>query len=780
MEDISMKKRLFWCLTASLVLLTSASSLVLAKSAVSENGGYTEADKEFYMTESELAFIRPGLEVDVLDVVIPADRQPEVTMMVTDPGGLPLDIDGVFTPGSIRMLMTLAYIPVGEEVYIAYTTRVASSDITGESAVQASYDSGGVYTQMAPGKYMYKFATVLPEDYEMDATTSLGVQARRTLTDFELGEYVDNELYHFIPSGNGVPVPRDITTTATCNRCHDPLSLHGGWRYEMGVCVLCHNQTQSIDPDTMDSVDMPYMVHKIHMGDQLVNGYTIIGYGGSVHDYSHVEYPASREDCGVCHTGGTPTDDFPLVATPNPAPVCDGKGVSTTNISWGDQGHVKILVGETAKNLFGTSSGAGSKMSGHWNTDGLAWFLEEFDSGEELQRLDVYNTVFGCANNAPSTPRGEAGVQHTAWMTNPTRMNCGSCHDDIDFAEGIGHPAQADDSSCAFCHKPTGDEFGFSVAGAHTEVYKSAQQPGFLVDILSVEDTGPGQSPLVTFSMKTKFGQVDPATINRLRFSLSGPNDDFNFYVQENAPDTMVQSGANWTFRFAAALPDDAEGSFSLGVEGRTVGPIDQGGEEPESERDVMTNFIYPFAVTDTAVMSRREVVSDEKCESCHSHLSLHGGGRNDGGAYCQTCHQVWATDVDEAPEGATPQSIDFRYMIHKIHRGEDLVRGYDVYGHNGSFHPYGDKEYPGDLRNCDACHENDSYQLPLPVGTLPVTTPQDFWSPMMPETASCLSCHDSSAAAAHADLNTSDFGESCSVCHGVSSTFSVDKVHAR
>ena len=55
----------------------------------------------------------------------------------------------------------------------------------------------------------------------------------------------------------------------------------------------------------------------------------------------------------------------------------------------------------------------------------------------------------------------------------------------------------------------------------------------------------------------------------------------------------------------------------------------------------------------------------------------------------------------------------------------------------------------------------------------------------MGPAAAACLSCHDSKDAAAHAYLNTTDFGgegtfEACATCHGPNSEWSVDKVHAR
>ena len=118
--------------------------------------------------------------------------------------------------------------------------------------------------------------------------------------------------------------------------------------------------------------------------------------------------------------------------------------------------------------------------------------------------------------------------------------------------------------------------------------------------------------------------------------------------------------------------------------------------------------------------------------------------------------------------------------MIHKIHRGAELENGYIVYGYRSSLHDFSHVEYVGDLRKCDACHVDGSYQLPLPAGLESVTTPRDTWTPMLPETASCLSCHDGSSAAVHADSNSTDLGEACDVCHGVGKTYSVDRVHAQ
>jgi OmcA/MtrC family decaheme c-type cytochrome len=228
-----------------------------------------------------------------------------------------------------------------------------------------------------------------------------------------------------------------------------------------------------------------------------------------------------------------------------------------------------------------------------------------------------------------------------------------------------------------------------------------------------------------------------------------------------------------------------------LGVEGRKPELINEGQANEIEHNDQMQNITYAFAVTDDEPMARRHVVDDAKCENCHANLSLHGENRHNADSYCQTCHMPDATDEEVRPEiDNPPESIHFKYMIHKIHAGAELQNGYVVYGYRGSVHDFGDVEFPGDLRNCETCHvtvdDDDpaewTYTLPLPDGVLPTFSPNTAINPiMLPITSSCLSCHDSDDAAAHADANTSaNLGESCTACHGNGKTYAVERVHAR
>ncbi len=95
-----MRVKTIWSLLVSLVFLCSATNLA-AKSEVTDGGSYTTKDSEFYLTPEQLLFIRPGLVMEITNVVIPADRQAEVTFTLTDPAGLPLDRTGIYTPGPV-------------------------------------------------------------------------------------------------------------------------------------------------------------------------------------------------------------------------------------------------------------------------------------------------------------------------------------------------------------------------------------------------------------------------------------------------------------------------------------------------------------------------------------------------------------------------------------------------------------------------------------------------------------------------------------------------------
>ncbi len=664
----------------TLILLLITVAALLSSDSVPV---FDKHDRAFYRDAQVINFVRPGLDITIVSASIASDGTITARFTLKDPRGLPLDRDGIFTPGPVSTSFLVAEIPEGAEQYVAYTTRTVHSDITGNSAVQASTDSGGSYTKNDDGDYTYTFGTKAPLPLNLSTTHTIGVYSSRDLSEFDLGtDYADNT-FDFVPGGGEVSVVRDVVATQSCNSCHDPLSAHGGARRSVELCVMCHTP-QSSDPDTGNTVDFKVMVHKIHEGSSLPSvqagtPYEIIGYRNSVNDYSDVEFPQDTRNCETCHN-----------------------------------------------------------------------------------------------------PDQATQAMH---FLNASRAACGSCHDNVNFATGENHVnlPQVSDTMCTQCHIPQGElEFDASILGAHTVPRFSKDLPGLVFDLLSVNDTAPGQTPTVAFKLSNKNGDpVQASDLSRLALVLAGPTTAYTTIASENALSATGSADGTQTYTFTTPLPEDASGTYTVGIEGYRNVTLLPGTTVAQTVRDAGKNQVLSFSVDGSAVVPRRTVVETANCNSCHKSLSLHGDNRNEV-QQCVLCHNPTATDAAQRPADQDPaQGINFAMMIHKIHRGEALTTPFTIYGFGGSVNNFNDERFPGDLRDCATCHVNDSEENLSPVTTM-VTDPRGLINPVGRITSACTGCHTTVAAASHALSNTSVLGEACESCHGAGRDFDVSKVHAR
>ncbi len=388
--------------------------------------------------------------------------------------------------------------------------------------------------------------------------------------------------------------------------------------------------------------------------------------------------------------------------------------------------------------------------------------------------VDELKTCSVCHQNAP---------QALSHQTNPSRAACGACHDNVNFATGENHVnlPQVSDRDCTQCHvAASGKEFDASITGAHVVPTKSKQLPGVVFSIVRVDNAKPGQKPSVVFTVKNSAGDlVDISKITRLSLVMAGPTTDYNGYVTEDATKAAI-SGGQYVYTFNAALPAAAAGTYAVGIEGYNNVTINPGTVLSATVRDLGFNKVFYFAVGNAKPTPRRQVVSQEKCNGCHNTLMLHGGNRQNV-EYCVLCHNPGVTDVSQRKTGDTPESINLKTLIHKIHTGKELTSDFTVMGHNQSVNNYNEVGYVGDRRDCEQCHLPGTYNLPLPDGVIAQAAPRDFMNPMPPASAACLSCHTTQDAAAHAAVMISPkLGESCAACHGPNSEASVTKVHAR
>jgi OmcA/MtrC family decaheme c-type cytochrome len=373
--------------------------------------------------------------------------------------------------------------------------------------------------------------------------------------------------------------------------------------------------------------------------------------------------------------------------------------------------------------------------------------------------------------------------QSLHFMTKPSQAACGACHDDVDFSTGVNHQGvvQTDDTQCRTCHIPQGDvEFDLSIKGAHTVPTESQALPGVVFKILGVDNATPGSRPTVRFSVTDKMGlPISPATMASLSLIMAGPTTDYATSVRDDARQA-AGGGLSYSWTMSRPLAADFKGSIAIGMEGYRNVTLTKFDNSTLTVRDAGFNQVSYFDTGGNAAIPRRAVIKLEGCNSCHGDLRAHGGSRMNT-EYCILCHTPSESDRARRPADKQPvESIHFKTLIHKIHTGEELERDFTIYGFGGTANNFNEIRFPGDRRDCVKCHIDGSQQVPLPDTNMPTISPRDWLTTMPPETASCLSCHTSRAAAVHAQLNSSPLGEACAVCHGVRGEFAVNKVHAR
>jgi OmcA/MtrC family decaheme c-type cytochrome len=409
------------------------------------------------------------------------------------------------------------------------------------------------------------------------------------------------------------------------------------------------------------------------------------------------------------------------------------------------------------------------------------------------------------------------GADADMWKDRPGMVACASCHDDVSFedpapANMIAHAGgpQANDDDCTVCHTSTAGGLE-SIPTKHLTQFTDPAAPKLEAQILSIANTGPGEIPEIVFTVTDNGVARDiiAEPLTRLTVTVAGPTTDYATYWQHiaqgtGAVGTLVADPLGYRYTFPAAMPLTASGSYAVAFEGYlqvTGGP-----------RYAMPNPILYFGVTDAVPVERRELVSQQQCDNCHSNLSLHGGARRSA-SYCSFCHNPNNVNDERVSrfEGGPvmAESVDLTVMVHKIHMGERLTQQPYVLGGNptpsvanpaGTPIDFGEVRYPGDQRSCGTCHVAGAFDLPLPSGLLPTHVNQlscledpaadaDTYCQTRavtldiatgPTASACLACHDAPETRAHALTNTAPDGvEACATCHSAGDAFDMAVGHA-
>ncbi|MBI4774805.1 MAG: OmcA/MtrC family decaheme c-type cytochrome [Deltaproteobacteria bacterium] len=447
-----------------------------------------------------------------------------------------------------------------------------------------------------------------------------------------------------------------------------------------------------------------------------------------------------------------------------------------------------------------TCHNPGSTDANSGNTVDFKVMIHKIHSGEDLPSVqaggeyviygfgdsvnDYSNVVFPqdrrnctkCHDGSDSdTPDGDN------WMNVPTIAACTSCHDDVNLVTGENHAggAQPDNRSCVNCHPASGGAAG--ITDTHV-IPEQAAAARFEYNILDVQNTGPGQFPVITFSVTDPTNGDAPYDIlvdpefnapggaSRLAILIGWNSEDYTNTGSTSTPaqpisinpiTSAVDNGdGTFTVTSGVAIPAAVTGSGVVAIEGHPAVESEPGVFDVRVPVKGVVNF---FAVTDATPQARREVVDIANCDQCHGLLSLHGANRNDETQLCVICHNPDATDIGRRPggsattaDGKTQETIDFKYLIHAIHAGASSADGFRtegivVYGFGGSPNDYSEVRYPRPLNDCEACHIDGSFELPaIGDNVLPTTIEvgNDAASPnddinITPTASACSSCHD-------------------------------------
>ncbi len=727
------------------------------------------------------------------------DGEPVIDFRVVDEFGL--GIDGLEQGENVSFSFTVNKLIPGSNGETRNWSTYVRADDEGVEAVQGSTYSNGMLEDLGDGDYRFTFDQDLESISEVVFEPTLTHRVGMEIRDAEVfGEEVagSDTTFDIQPSTgdtSGIE-QRKLITQEDCASCHgsEEFAFHGGPRQHVDQCVSCH-QPDSFDGGTGSNMEFSVMIHKIHFGENLTQSYEFCGYGcenfgAPPQDFSHVAFPQDVRNCTTCH--------------------------------------------------------------------------------------DPDN---------PETPQAD-------WVDNrATAEVCASCHDDLAFDEsgltnanrnhiGLAQP----NDTCVACHSETGFLQG-NLAYHVIDSQAAAQRIAY--NILDISNTAEGESPVVTFSITDPTNDDAPYDIagdpeftgsaTSVNMDIAWPNADYTnvadgqgtsvlgrpvanpasiplsdgsgtlpMGVTDNGDGTYTVDTSAIASPVSVPMTTEGLGSGTVVIEGHPAGDFDRDGVYDDNIP--VTSVTSAFAINDAEAMPRRMVVDMAKCQNCHGEndgLAFHGGNRTDNPQACVACHNPNATDLFrrpadpdgmvngenlEAADFLEDRTIDFKYMIHAIHGSAMREMPYVAYGFGMRPHDYGHVGYPRSPAECQACHMEDTYNLPLGDNVLATTlssnatvTSASFFgaSEYAPDNAAasdptidnnasaaaavCSSCHDSEVATTHMSvrsdsgfsfgnaflLNPDPFSdpdtqakidmagpENCSFCHGSDGFVSVEEVH--
>lgn len=685
------------------------------------------------------------INAEVQGVAIPAGGgAPTVTIRLSD------DLDfGLKDLPSNAISFTLAQLSRGQDGGSSEWQSYLTRDSGGIADAQATTESGtaGTYTDNGDGTYTYVFANALTDypagpTFDAAKTHRLGLEIR---TSRVLGVEIpaNNAPYDFVPAGGSPIDTRLIVNTATCNACHDNLGFHGEARFDVEYCVTCHNP-YSIDGDTVaeawgGTVDMKQMIHKIHYGENLSNGYFIIGFGNRTNDYSDIVFPQDVRNCTTCHQESDTT--VPQASNWRLVQNRDSCGSCHDRIDWD-----------------------GSENDPDLLHPGGFTFLDDTDCvichGDESTAFDGTLRVAVVHEIPEVLAQREFEFEIVAILDTDVG-------DTPTIQYRVNNPV-------------TGVPWDLLNAPEWTTCGPSRLAVGIAWDTADYHNNGAGTPGLpVSMNAVPCFGG-DPQPV-------AGQDGVFSVTSSTAIP---VNAGGSLAVTIDGHPAVDIDGSLERIAVTNVVDYAAIGTNPLVARRSAVDIEKCDDCHNQLSMHGNNRTDNIQVCVTCHA-PNVTDINRRAG-----SCDNPPDDPLDPGL-GPDDASVDMKFMIHALHASDFTGQPYGACGFGNSAHTF-DFVYPGKLNNCEGCHVTDGFYPVDPANVLGTTvdandpaTPTDD-RVISPNSAVCSSCHVSSLAANHMMQNGGDFNatkdadsnlvssgvETCQICHGPGATADTAKMH--
>lgn len=621
--------------------------------------------------------------------------------------------------------------------YINRSVKPGAGALPGATAqIQATTERTGTLVDHGNGNYTYTFATditsvtsPLAVSYEPNLTHRLAIQISGGTVP------VTNVIHTWQPSSGATTgiFTRDIVKVESCNGCHDRLAFHGGGRVDTRYCVTCHNPGTT-DPETGNTIDAKVLFHKLHRGAGLPSvmtgdTYSIVGFGGAVHDYSHLKFPQDIRNCTKCHDAADP-------ATPDA-----GNWMTQINRTTCGSCHDDVD--------FATGTG---HLGGPVTSDAECVFCHmEGGLAKTVAQAHVIPTKEPAAKFAYTIDNVAFNADRTVTVTFSV----------VD---------------------PTNNNSKYTLTEDAWTMGSSALNVNIAWNTADYTNTGSG-------SGLSKALQINVKTL--VAGGSLTPNPDGSFTISTPAPLPVAATGSGSVAiegrPVATGLPPNPTAWTNLAVKNAiTYFAID---DPAAVARRQVVDIVKCQGCHETLALHGNNRVNEiGVCVTCHNPNNTDKGQRPadpllalDGKAeesidFKRMIHGIHSANATRSSTGT------------KL-REDGLV----VYGHGGKPFDFSNARFPGKAQNCETCHLPNTYTLPMKAGVLGSTVnsgtllgdPSDD-TKVSPAAAVCSSCHDSQLAQTHMTQNGADYvsgaadAETCAMCHGTGRVADVKVVHAK